>query len=72
MWGDDAWILDMLQAAGKALAYAEGLGEQDFMTSSIHQDAIIRQLMIIGEASKRVSDEFMNVHPEIPWTKVAG
>lgn len=72
MWRDFAWLLDMLQAAEKVMEYARDLTQDKFMASSLHQDAIIRQLMIVGEASKRVSPEFRNEHPEIPWKKIGG
>lgn len=72
MWRDLAWLLDMLQAAEKVMEYAQDLTEDKFMANSLHQDAIIRRLMIIGEASKRVSSEFRNEHPEIPWKKIGG
>jgi uncharacterized protein with HEPN domain len=72
MWRDPAWILDMLQAARKVLEYAQGLTEAEFKRSSRDQDAIVRQLTIVGEASKRVSAEFRIEHSEIPWKKIAG
>jgi uncharacterized protein with HEPN domain len=72
MWRDPAWILDMLQAAQKVLEYAIGLTETSFLASSRDQDAIVRQLTILGEAAKRVSPDFRNEHPEIPWKKIAG
>jgi uncharacterized protein with HEPN domain len=50
MWRDDAWLLDMLQSARKALEYARGFGETQFMGDSLRQDAILRQLTILGEA----------------------
>jgi len=53
MWRDDAWLLDMLQSARKALEYARGLTENQFITDSLRQDAILRQLTILGEASKK-------------------
>ncbi len=72
MWRDAAWLLDMLQASRKALEYAEGLSEEEFLSRSLERDAILRQLTIVGEAVKRLSDEFRFLHPEIPWKKVAG
>lgn len=72
MWRDDAWLLDMLQSARKALSYARGLSENQFMTDSLRQDAILRQLTILGEASKKISNELRTAHPEVPWKKVAG
>jgi len=72
MWRDPAWILDMLQAARKALEYAQDLTETQYLGSSRDQDAIIRQLTIVGEAAKRVSPEFKAEHWDIPWRKIAG
>jgi uncharacterized protein with HEPN domain len=72
MWRDDAWLLDMLQACRKALHHAEGLTGERFVLSGLHQDAIIRQLTILGEAAKQVSPKFRAAHPEIPWRKIAG
>ena len=36
------------------------------------QDALIRRLEIIGEATKRLEEEFKNQYPDIPWRKMAG
>jgi uncharacterized protein with HEPN domain len=72
MWRDLAWILDMLQGSQKAIEYARGLNEEQFQASELHQDAILRQLTIVGEAAKRVSAEFRASQPEIPWRHIAG
>jgi uncharacterized protein with HEPN domain len=72
MWRDLAWVLDMLQASRKTVEYARDLDEEHFQASSLHQDAILRQLTIVGEAAKRVSAEFRVGHPEVPWRQVAG
>jgi uncharacterized protein with HEPN domain len=72
MWRDLAWVLDMLQASRKALEYVRDLNEEQFQASSLYQDAILRQLTIVGEAAKRVSVEFRVTHHEVPWRQVAG
>jgi len=36
------------------------------------QDAVVRQLEIIGEATKRVSKELRNINPQVPWSDMAG
>lgn len=72
MWRDTSWVLDMVQAARRALEHARGLTEAQFMASTLHQDAILRQLTILGEAAKRVSVEFRAEHHGVPWTKIAG
>jgi len=72
MWRDEAWLLDMLHACRKVREHTEGLDEQRFHVSSLHQDAIIRQQTILGEAAKQVSPEYRDAHPEIPWKRIAG
>lgn len=72
MWRDDAWLLDMLRACRVVRQHAEGLTRERFQVSPLHQDAIIRQLTILGEAAKQVSPEFRGAHPEIAWKRIAG
>ena len=72
MWRDLAWVLDMLQASRKALEYARGLTEEQFHVSNLHQDAVLRQLTVVGEAAKRVSVEFRMNHHDVPWRQIAG
>ena len=42
-----------------------------FATPSL-QDAVVRQLEIIGEATKRLSADLRAAHPEVPWRPMAG
>ena len=72
MWRDAGSLVDMLKAARKVGEYATGLDESSFLANSRDQDAILRQLTIVGEAAKRVSNEFRTSHPEVPWRRVAG
>jgi len=48
------------------------LDHDAFINDFIVQDAVVRQLEIIGEATKRVSDEFRSKYPDIPWSDMAG
>jgi uncharacterized protein with HEPN domain len=72
MWRDDAWLLDMLHACQRALHYTTGVSGAAFIADEMRQDAILRQLTILGEAAKQVSAEFRAAHPGIPWQKIAG
>jgi uncharacterized protein with HEPN domain len=72
MWKDDAWILDMLNACRRIQRYAHGVDGAAFLSDELRQDAIVRQLTILGEAAKRVSPDFRTAHPEIPWQQIAG
>jgi uncharacterized protein with HEPN domain len=72
MKDDQALLRDMLRAAAAALRFAQGLDQAAFMASELHQDAIIRQVSIIGEAANRISPGFRSSHPQIPWKDMAG
>ncbi len=47
-------------------------GKEHFENSIITQDAVIRNLEVIGEATKKVSLEYRNRNPNIPWRQMAG
>jgi uncharacterized protein with HEPN domain len=72
MQRDDSLLLDMLQAARQIREYISGLQELDFLNSRRDQDAVLLQCTVLGETAKRVSPEFRNTHPEIPWRKIMG
>lgn len=69
---DGAYVQDILHAAKSASSFTASLTEQEFYASALHQSAVIRQLEIIGEAAKKVSEETRAAHPNIPWKKMAG
>ena len=62
----------MLKAARLIIQFQEGIDQQVFLTNPEKQSAIIYQVMIIGEAVKRLSAEFRAQYPEIPWSAIAG
>lgn len=72
MWRDDAYLLDMLLAARKVMKYAQGVDFERFDQDEVLQDAIMRRIQIIGEAARKVSAEFKDQHPEIPWYEISG
>ncbi len=45
---------------------------KDFSKNEMVQDAIIRNFEVIGEASKKISDDFKKVYFEIPWKEISG
>lgn len=48
------------------------MDEDGFLTNNMIQDAVIRNFEIIGEATKKISDDFRLKYREIEWKKIAG
>jgi uncharacterized protein with HEPN domain len=69
---DVSYFLDMLLAARKIKTFAVDLTEERFHKSELHQSAIIRELQVIGEAARLVSDEAKSIHSEINWEQIKG
>lgn len=52
--------------------YSIGIDEVSFLENNLIQDAIIRNFEIIGEATKKLNDDFRSKYPDIEWKKIAG
>ncbi len=72
MWRDDAYLLDMLLAAGKVLEFTQGATSQKFRVDELMQNGVMRQIQIIGEAARKISPDFRKEHPAIPWQGIIG
>lgn len=71
MKSDQPYLRHIQDAIEKIESYAF-VGRDIFMTVSHWQDAIIRQLEIIGEVTKRLSSDLRSRHKEVPWRRIAG
>jgi uncharacterized protein with HEPN domain len=71
MKNDRAYLLHIRDSIAKIESYAT-VGKETFMKISHWQDAIIRNLEIIGEATKRLSNPLKEQYPDIPWRNIAG
>jgi uncharacterized protein with HEPN domain len=69
--GDQLYLKHILDAIHKVDTYI-AVGHEVFIASSHWQDAVIRQLEIIGEATKRLSKQFCSRHSDVPWRRIAG
>ena len=70
MWRDEAYLLDMLTAARHARDFCEKLTREQFQESKLHHYAVMRALEVIGEAARKISGQFQEAHPEIPWKEM--
>lgn len=65
-------LLDIYQAIELIFKYTEDVSYQELAKNQEKQDAILRRIMIIGEATKRLSTEFRQQHSSIPCKQIAG
>lgn len=72
MWRDASVLVDIAEAARRIAAFVEGADEAVFIANAEKHWAVVAQLLVIGEAVTRLSDEFKSSHPEIEWGKIAG
>ena len=71
MKDDKLYLINIAECIRRIEAYTAD-GRRVFMQSPLIQDAVIRNFEVIGEAAKRVSDQFKQAHPNVPWRRVAG
>jgi uncharacterized protein with HEPN domain len=68
---DSVYIKHILDAIGRIREYTHGVKYEDFIDSPLIQDGVIRQIEIIGEASKKLSIDLRQLHSDIPWKDIA-
>lgn len=64
-----------LEAARQACSYADGLSREDFLLDKRTQQAIILNLLILGEAATKAlkdNSAFLDGHPGVPWRSIKG
>ena len=69
---DEVILLDIIRAARLAIEFKQGMAKDAFLQDIKTQSAVLHQLMVMGEAVKRLSMEYRDQHPHIPWKLMAG
>ncbi len=72
MKDDTVYIDHILKSIKNILEYTKDLNNKEFTYNTLVQDAVIRNFEIIGEASKKVSEEFKRLNYVVPWKEMAG
>jgi len=67
---DPAFLIDMVMAARDALSFVQGIDEAAFMASTLHQNAVIRSLEVIGEAASKVSPATRASLANVAWGEI--
>jgi len=66
------FLKDILESVESIKSYTADLSYEEFLQDKKTQDAVVRNLEIIGEASKNIPDEFKEKYPEVNWKAIAG
>lgn len=71
MKDEKLYLIHIIECAERIEAYTKD-GREAFMGDSRTQDAVVRNFEIIGEATKRLSEQTRQRAPDVPWRRLAG
>ena len=71
MKDDQLYLVHIAECIERIESYTRG-SKQVFVESTLVQDAVVRNFEIIGEATKRLSQQSKNARPDVPWRRIAG
>ncbi|MBO0348181.1 DUF86 domain-containing protein [Phormidium pseudopriestleyi FRX01] len=66
------YLQDICVCIDKIKDYIEGMDYSEFVRDTKTLDAVVHNLLIIGEATKQIPDSLRQQYTEIPWRQVAG
>ncbi|MFZ3131635.1 MAG: DUF86 domain-containing protein [Desulfosporosinus sp.] len=66
------YLEDIIDSMERIEEYARQLSYEDFAKNKLVMDAVIRNLEVIGEASRNVPEKIMNFYPDIAWKSMMG
>lgn len=69
---DSVYLSHIMDSISQIEEYTEGLTKEGFLAKRLVQDGTIRQIEIIGEATKNISESLKERYSQIPWKEIAG
>lgn len=68
---DETYLSHIATAISSIDTYLTGVTEEAFRQTPLVRDAVLRNLEIVSEASRRLSDDLKERYPNVPWSAVA-
>jgi uncharacterized protein with HEPN domain len=65
-------LQDLLGAARKIISYARDTTRQTLPAVPMRVDAVLYEIVVMGEAARRLSQTVRDTHPEVPWRDIIG
>lgn len=69
---DLVFIKHILESIEAIEEFSAGISKEEIASNRMRQSAIVRELEVIGEAVKNISEKLKNKHPGIKWKAIAG
>ncbi len=69
---DSIHLRHIVKAIEQIDLYTRGMSESEFYSRTMVQDAVLRQIQVIGEAASCISVEFQGEHPKLGWSNMIG
>jgi uncharacterized protein with HEPN domain len=69
--GDEDYLRHIEEAAAKIDRFMAGKSDADFLADEFTQDAVIRNLEVVGEAVAKLSDTLRKTNADIPWQDIS-
>ena len=66
------YVFIMLESISHIRDFIKDVQWKDFKDDTLVQDAVLRRITIIGEATKSVPEDVRSRYPDVPWKKIAG
>ncbi|MDH7577976.1 MAG: DUF86 domain-containing protein [Bacillota bacterium] len=66
------YLRDMIEYAGKAVQFMQGVAFNDFQGNDEKIFAVVRALEVIGEAARHIPRSLRDKYPQVPWRKIIG
>ena len=65
------YLIHILEGIDRIQSYTSD-GQEDFFSSILIQDAVLRNLQTLSESTMRLSESLKSTKPGVPWTSIAG
>ncbi len=68
---DRLYLYDIIECCDRVAMFTDGIREEDYHANPMLQDALVRNIEVVGEAVKNISSEITAVYPNIAWSQIA-
>ncbi|MDO8467832.1 MAG: DUF86 domain-containing protein [Nanoarchaeota archaeon] len=69
---DIIFVKHILDSTNAIKEFSVNLSKEELSSNRLKQNAIVREIEIIGEASKNISNKTKDMHQEVKWKEIVG